>query len=119
MEQQAKEFFEKFKNDVAKMKQQTPETVSGFAALFGKVMQEGALSVREKELIALGIGVAPLRTLHQGTRSEESGRRGNQAADSGSRFGGRNDGWRTRVHPYSRGDGYTRGTTRLSTTQPG
>jgi AhpD family alkylhydroperoxidase len=55
---ECKEFFDKFKNDVAKMKQQTPETVSGFAALFGKVMQEGALSAREKELIALGIGVA-------------------------------------------------------------
>lgn len=58
MEQQTKEFFDKFKNDVAKMKQQIPDTVTGFAALFGKVMQEGALSVREKELIALGIGVA-------------------------------------------------------------
>ena len=58
MGQEAKEFFEKFKNDVAKMKQQIPDTVTGFAALFGKVMQEGALSVREKELIALGIGVA-------------------------------------------------------------
>jgi len=58
MGQEAKEFFEKFKNDVAKMKQQIPDTVNGFAALFGKVMQQGALSVREKELIALGIGVA-------------------------------------------------------------
>jgi AhpD family alkylhydroperoxidase len=58
MADETKEFFEKFKNDVAKMKQQIPETVNGFAALFGKVMQEGALSVREKELIALGIGVA-------------------------------------------------------------
>ena len=55
---ECKEFFEKFKNDVAKMKQQIPDTVAGFGALFGKVMQEGALSVREKELIALGIGVA-------------------------------------------------------------
>ena len=58
MADETKEFFEKFKNDVAKMKQQIPETVNGFAALFGKVMQEGTLSVREKELIALGIGVA-------------------------------------------------------------
>jgi len=55
---ECKEFFEKFKNDVAKMKQQIPDTVAGFGALFGKVMQEGDLSVREKELIALGIGVA-------------------------------------------------------------
>jgi len=55
---ECKEFFEKFKNDVAKMKQQIPETVNGFAGLFTKVMQDGALTVREKELIALGIGVA-------------------------------------------------------------
>ena len=58
MGQEAKEYFEKFKRDVGKMKQQIPETVNGFAGLFSKVMQDGALTVREKELIALGIGVA-------------------------------------------------------------
>lgn len=58
MENEAKEFFEKFKNDISRMKEQTPDTVNGFAALFGKVMRDGALSVREKELVALGIGVA-------------------------------------------------------------
>ena len=57
MESQAKEFFEKFKNDLAKMKEQTPDTVNGFAVLFGKVMKDGAISLREKELIALGISV--------------------------------------------------------------
>ena len=55
---ECKEFLEKFKNDVGKMKQQIPETVNGFAGLFSKVMQDGALTIREKELIALGIGVA-------------------------------------------------------------
>lgn len=58
MGSKAKEFFEKFKNDFAKMQKQVPETVSGFSGLFGKVMKDGALSAREKELIALGIGVA-------------------------------------------------------------
>lgn len=58
MENEAKEFFEKFKNDISRMKEQTPDTVNGFAALFGKVMKDGALSVLEKELVALGIGVA-------------------------------------------------------------
>jgi AhpD family alkylhydroperoxidase len=58
MGQETKEFLAKFKNDVAKMKQQIPETVNGFAGLFSKVMQDGALTVREKELVALGIGVA-------------------------------------------------------------
>jgi AhpD family alkylhydroperoxidase len=58
MANETKEFFEKFKNDVAKMKQHIPDTVGSFAGLFGKVMTNGALSVREKELVALGIGVA-------------------------------------------------------------
>jgi len=58
MTSEAKEFFEKFKNDVAKMKQQAPDTVNGFATMFSKIMKDGALSLREKELIALGIGVA-------------------------------------------------------------
>ena len=58
MDNEIKEFFEKFKRDVAKMKGQIPDTTSGFAGLFHKVMKDGALSVREKELVALGIGVA-------------------------------------------------------------
>lgn len=58
MENEAKEFFEKFKSDMAKMKEQIPDTTNGFAGLFHKVMKDGALSVREKELVALGIGVA-------------------------------------------------------------
>jgi AhpD family alkylhydroperoxidase len=58
MKGEAGEFFEKFKNDLAKMKEQVADTVSGFSALFGKVMKDGALTVREKELIALGIGIA-------------------------------------------------------------
>lgn len=57
MASNAKEFFEKFKNDLAKMKEQAPDAVNGFSGLFAKVMKDGALSLREKELIALGIGV--------------------------------------------------------------
>ena len=68
MGNEVKEFFEKFKNDVAKMKEQTPDTVNGFAAMFSKIMKDGALSLREKELVALGTGVvqrcAPCIRLH-------------------------------------------------------
>jgi len=68
MGNEVKEFFENYRNDVAKMKEQTPDVVNGFGGLFSKVMKEGALSVREKELIALGIGVtqrcAPCIRLH-------------------------------------------------------
>jgi len=58
MGQEAKEFFEKFKKDVGKMKEQAPDVVNGFGGLFSKIMQDGALTLREKELVALGIGVA-------------------------------------------------------------
>jgi len=58
MTSECKEFFEKFKSDVVKMKQQIPDTVNGFATMFSKIMKDGALTLREKELVALGIGVA-------------------------------------------------------------
>jgi len=68
MSTETKEFFEQFKKDMVKMQKQIPDTVSGFSGLFEKVMKEGALTVREKELIALGIGVtqrcAPCIRLH-------------------------------------------------------
>lgn len=52
------EFFAKFKKDVTKMKQEVPDTLAGFAGLFSKVMTDGAITLREKELVALGIAVA-------------------------------------------------------------
>jgi len=52
------EYLAKFKTDIGKMKAEIPDTTQGFAGLFGKVMKDGALTVREKELIAIGIGVA-------------------------------------------------------------
>ena len=58
MTQEILDFFEKNKNDRAKMKDQTRDMVSGFAGLYQKVMKDGTLSRKEKELIALGIGVA-------------------------------------------------------------
>ena len=52
------EFFDKFKNDIEKMKKQTPNAIAGFGGLFQRVMKDGALSLREKELIAFGIGLS-------------------------------------------------------------
>lgn len=52
------EFFEQFKKDVEILKQQAPDVARGFGSLFMSVMKEGALTVRQKELIALGIGLA-------------------------------------------------------------
>jgi AhpD family alkylhydroperoxidase len=43
---------------MTRAKAATPDVVKGFGALFQAVMKDGALPVREKELIALGIGLA-------------------------------------------------------------
>jgi AhpD family alkylhydroperoxidase len=52
------EYFAKFKTDIEKMKAEIPDTIQGFGGLFMKVMKDGALTAKEKELIALSIGVA-------------------------------------------------------------
>jgi AhpD family alkylhydroperoxidase len=58
MSNEAQEFFEKAKKGFEKMKEQSPDMVNAFSGMFGKIMKDGALSLKEKELIALGIGVA-------------------------------------------------------------
>jgi AhpD family alkylhydroperoxidase len=40
------------------MMSNTPDITKAFGGLFKTLMKEGALSVKEKELIALGIGLA-------------------------------------------------------------
>ena len=40
------------------MKEQAPDIGRGFGAMYQKLMGDGALSLREKELIAIGIGMA-------------------------------------------------------------
>ena len=54
----AKEFLTQFNEDLEKMKTEVGDMVGAFAGLFGKVMAEGALTIKQKELIALGIAVA-------------------------------------------------------------
>jgi AhpD family alkylhydroperoxidase len=57
MENEVDRFFEQWSLDQAKLKDLAPDILRGFGGLFQAVMKEGALSVREKELIALGIGM--------------------------------------------------------------
>ena len=68
MSSNVEKFFEQWTADQIKMKQLAPEIMRGFGGLFQAAMKEGALSVREKELIALGIAVAracvPCLNLH-------------------------------------------------------
>jgi AhpD family alkylhydroperoxidase len=45
-------------NEMAEIRQLLPDMANGFSGLFMKVMKEGALSLREKELVALGISLA-------------------------------------------------------------
>jgi len=54
----AKEFYEKIGGKMEKMKKDIPAVTTGFGTLFSKVMVDGAISLREKELVALGIAVA-------------------------------------------------------------
>jgi|SRR5579883_2281986 AhpD family alkylhydroperoxidase len=51
-------FFEAWQADRQKMKEQTPDIARAFGGFYQTMMKEGALSVREKELIALAIGLA-------------------------------------------------------------
>ncbi len=58
MENEVEQFFEQWSQDQGKLKDHAPDILRGFGGLFQATMKEGALSVREKELIALGIGMA-------------------------------------------------------------
>ncbi|MFO0839878.1 MAG: carboxymuconolactone decarboxylase family protein [Phycisphaerae bacterium] len=54
----AQEHYEHWSAKMIAMKEAAPEIGRAFGGMFQKLMGEGALSVREKELIALGIGMA-------------------------------------------------------------
>ena len=58
MAEEVKQFIEDFGKAMGQMKAQTPDLVSGFGGLFAKVMKDGALDLKCKELIALAVGLA-------------------------------------------------------------
>lgn len=58
MPSDATTFFSEWPARFEKAKSSMPDAVRGFGGLFQAVMKDGALTVREKELIALGIGLA-------------------------------------------------------------
>jgi AhpD family alkylhydroperoxidase len=51
-------FYESWSKSMARMKSQAPDIARAFGGFFQALMRPGALSVREKELIALGIGLS-------------------------------------------------------------
>ena len=50
--------YEQWPEKAKNMHTQAPDLSTGFGTMFKKLMSEGALTVREKELIALGIAMA-------------------------------------------------------------
>jgi len=58
MAEDVKEFFTEFKKSIGQLQKEVPDAISGFAGLFKNTMSEGALSVAQKECVALGIAVA-------------------------------------------------------------
>jgi len=57
MSNKTNEFFENYKISSEKMKEQMPDTIKGFSALYSRVMKNGSVTVAEKEMIAISIGV--------------------------------------------------------------
>ncbi len=55
---QPADFFEQWPAERQKMREQTPEITRSFGAFYQNLMKEGALTAKEKELIALAIGLA-------------------------------------------------------------
>lgn len=58
MSDDVKKFFEDFKQAAGNMKKEIPDGVGAFQNLFAKTMSQGQLSVKQKELIALSVGLA-------------------------------------------------------------
>lgn len=58
MANKAQAFFESWPEAQASMKAHSPEVGRAFGPFFQGLMKEGALTVREKELVSLGIAVA-------------------------------------------------------------
>jgi AhpD family alkylhydroperoxidase len=58
MTENARQFFQQFKKDMGTLKEEAPDTLNGFAGLFSKIMKDGAVSLKTKELVAIGIAVA-------------------------------------------------------------
>jgi len=93
---------------MTKIKEQAPDTINGFAGVFSKIMKDGALTLREKECIALGIGVAqrcvPCIRAHTKKMPPNGS---NKRTDSRGRFLRSLDGRRPRLYTHLICHGYT------------
>lgn len=58
MSSEAKTYYQESAARMGNARSAAPDAARGFGTLFQSVMKEGELTVREKELIALGIGIS-------------------------------------------------------------
>jgi AhpD family alkylhydroperoxidase len=58
MSQEIADFYAQWPARLAKARSAAPDAIKAFGSLFAAVMKDGALSLREKELIALAVGLA-------------------------------------------------------------
>jgi AhpD family alkylhydroperoxidase len=58
MSTDAQVYYEQSSARMSHAKAAAPDVVRGFGGLFQTVMKDGAMTAREKELVALGIGLA-------------------------------------------------------------
>ena len=58
MPDHARTHYAEWPDQTARMMSDAPDLTRAFGGMFQRLMGDGALSVREKELIALGIGMA-------------------------------------------------------------
>lgn len=58
MSSDAETYYAQSRGQVAKVRAAAPAVAGGFGAFYQSMMKPGALTVREKELVALGIGLA-------------------------------------------------------------
>jgi AhpD family alkylhydroperoxidase len=58
MAEDVKAWFADFKKSAGQLKEQAPDAMNGFGGMFARIMKDGAVSLKTKELIAVSIGVA-------------------------------------------------------------
>ncbi|MGQ9623432.1 MAG: carboxymuconolactone decarboxylase family protein [Candidatus Caldatribacteriaceae bacterium] len=51
-------FLDRYRKGIRELKERSPKSVEPFLSFYNQVMQDGALSLKVKELIALAVGVA-------------------------------------------------------------
>ncbi|NSW77128.1 MAG: carboxymuconolactone decarboxylase family protein [Candidatus Atribacteria bacterium] len=52
-----REFWENYRQEIKELKNISPATVENYSSFYAKVMQDGVLSLKTKELIALAVGL--------------------------------------------------------------